>query len=112
MEAQAAAHRALASVVEQSLKQIEAQDKEILTAILSNREAVLTEQRSLCDAVRLQTAAIDARTGLLRELGQGALAWFQNRWITLILGLAVGLGLAGAGEVLGAVIAQLGKVPG
>lgn len=65
----------------------------------------------LADAVRAQTAALEARTAVWRDLGQGLLAWFQSRWITLLIGLAVGLGLAGGRELLGALVGQLLSSP-
>jgi hypothetical protein len=107
LEAQAAGQRALASAVERSLSLIEAQDREILAEIRANREAVLNEQRSLCDAVRLQTAALDARTGLIRDLGNGTLGWLQSRWLSMLLGLGAGLGLAGAKQMLAVVLGQM-----
>ncbi len=107
MEALAAGQRAISALVESGLAQSAAQGREHAELVRGNREAVLAEQRALLHATELHTAAIEARTGLLRELGQGALAWLERRWVTLLLGLAVGLGLAGAGELLRAVMGQM-----
>ncbi len=104
LEALATGQTALAAVVERGLAQIEAQDRELLAEVRGNREAVLGEQRALTHAIQIQTAAIEARTGLLRELGQGILKWLNERWVTLILGVAAGLGVAGAGEIARAVV--------
>jgi hypothetical protein len=112
MEALATGQTALAALVERSLTLTEAQYRELLAEVRGNREAVLSEQRALLHATQLQTAAIEAQTRLLRELGQGALSWLQTRWLSLLLGLAVGLGLSGARTLLDAALgALLGSAP-
>ncbi len=107
LEALSSGQAALAALVERGLAQIEAQDRELLAEVRGNREAVLTEQRALLSATQQQTAAIEAQTRLLRELGQGTLSWLQTRWLSLLLGLAVGLGLSGARTLLDAALSTL-----
>jgi hypothetical protein len=107
MEALLQGQRAMHAVLERSMALSEAQDREVLTEIRSGMEVMLSEQRALCDSVRLQTVAIEARTGLLRELGQGTLGWLERRWITLLIGVGGGLGLAGAKQIAAAILGQI-----
>ncbi len=111
LEALSSNQAALAALVERGLAQIEAQDRELLAEVRGNREAVLSEQRAMLHATQLQTAAIEAQTRLMRDLGQGALAWLGTRWVSLLLGLAVGLGLSGARTLLDAALSLMVPTP-
>ncbi len=101
-----------------SVEQLAASQRELLTAFQSGMEQSenqhreqLAETRALAEAIRLQTAALNARTDLIREIGTGILSWLKTRWVSILLGLAAGLGLAGARELIGAVLGQVNPPP-
>ncbi|MFT5685322.1 MAG: hypothetical protein ACI8RZ_006273 [Myxococcota bacterium] len=100
VEQLAASQRELLAAYQLGLEQSETQHREQLTEI-----------RALAEAIRLQTAAFSARTDLIREIGTGILDWLKTRWFSILLGLAAGLGIAGARELIGAFIGQVNPPP-
>ncbi|MFT5679869.1 MAG: hypothetical protein ACI8RZ_000774 [Myxococcota bacterium] len=101
-----------------SIEQLAASQRELLTAFQSGMEQSetqhreqLAETRALAEAIRLQTAALNARTDLIREIGTGILDWLKTRWFSILLGLAAGLGIAGARELIGAFLGQVNPPP-
>ena len=59
------------------------------------------------DALRAQTLAIEARAAVWRDLGEGALKWLQMRWMSLLIGLACGLGISGGRELFLALVGSM-----
>ena len=110
MEEMAAGQRELVGVLERGLAQIEAQDREALAEGRAARTDISREIRVLSETVKLYTVAIEARTGLMRELSGGVLGWLNLRWVTLLMGLGFGLGLAGAKALIAVLFGQV--VPG
>ena len=72
-----------------------------------DHRGIISQLTALTAAIQAQTAAQDARTMVFKELGTGLLVWMQQRWVSLLLGLATGLGLAGGRELLGALLGNV-----
>ncbi len=103
-----AALRQLADTVETNAAHAGAQRTEIAT----HHRTELIEQRQridqLSETILRQTAAAEARTELWAKFADA----LRSRWLSLLIGLSAGLGLAGGGQILQATVtALLGEVP-
>ncbi len=78
-------------------------------------EQVTDQLRAQSEALRAQTTAIEARSAVWRDLSTGLLKWLEYRWVSLLIGLAFGLGLSGARELflalVGSMVGQATPIP-
>ena len=99
----------------QSVQQLAASQGELLRAMqgwgtqIEEQHREQTAQiQALAEAIKLQNAALNARTDLLRDLANQLLAIFKTRWFTFLAGTALGLGIAGAREIIAAIFGTSG----
>lgn len=97
----------LTDAIERAGQQDEARDREIIEVVRAEFTQHAIRLDGLTTALTAQAAAVQARADALLSIGYA----LRTRWVSVLVGLGVGLGLAGARVLLNAALSALGSTP-